>query len=272
MGITIALPFILILSIIILIVVILGGSKDENLGDTLAYLTPINQAAKANGVPPLWAIADIAWESCGDWKATNSNTNGTIDAGLSQINNSNWPSYGLVDNPYDVNKNINAGQSILGNALRQYGNIEDALYAYNGGTPANGRKYNPDYVPKVAGKYALLTSSQLIVSVHSYDEEGLILTIGEAQVIHHHNHNPNIDGGDEEETVDLFNPSTITVKVTDKTGVVKLSNLVVNPSFGDGITFPPEATIYKFVGASLSKGDIVSIKTPDEMSTQINLN
>lgn len=272
-GLVIALPFFCTLGIVILIIVILGGSpaKDTSLGDTLAYLTPINEKAQANGVPPLWAIADIAWESGGNWRAINDNTNGTVDAGLSQINSANWPSYGLEDDPYDVNKNVGAGQKILGSAFKMYGNIEDALYAYNGGTPANGRKYNPDYVPNVTNKYNILTNSYLIISVHSYDNNSLILTIGDAQVVHHHAR-PNTEGGDDDTVVGFFNPSSIMVKVTDKNGLVKLNEVNVNPENGDGLSFSPEATIYKVIGTSFVKGDVVNVKAPDGKSNQISLN
>lgn len=260
-GVALALPFLFLVSLIILIVVILGHT-DTNVGDTLAYLTPINQIAKIKGVPPTWAVADIAWESGGYWKAVNTNSNGTTDAGLCQINSVNWPTYNLVDDPFDVIKNINAGESILGNAFARYHNIEDALYAYNAGTPENGRLYNPEYVPNVSKIHDSLISSQLIISAHSYNDEGLILTVGEST------YEKGSIGSDNETS--LINPLYITVQVANQTGTIKL-NTTVYPSNGDGLDFPEEATIYKVVGTSFSKGDKITVKSSSGSSNQISL-
>src|SRR5664279_1185753 len=105
-------------------------------------------------------MALIAHESGGNWKATNSaNTNGTTDAGLCQINSVNWAGYGLEADPYNVSRNVQAGITILGQALSQYGDFTQALYAYNGGTSSNGQKYNPTYAPDVMGLYAQLQSA-----------------------------------------------------------------------------------------------------------------
>lgn len=257
------LPFFGIITFILLIVILFAGGGGEtgggDIGNTLAYLKPITQQAQDNGIPPLWSIADVAWESSGNWLATNDNTNGTTDAGLCQINSVNWSSYGLEEDPYDITKNLKAGARILGSALKRYGNIEDALYAYNGGTPDNGKRYNPSYVPNVSYMYQLLVTNDLIARVHSYEGNTLNLTVGQGI-------RPNDDGG----ITEYENPSSITVTIFGKKG--SFGPVRVRPSSGDNIGMGKESTVYQVVSSqAINNGDQVTITTEQGYSTQLTV-
>lgn len=258
----------LILLIVLIIVIFFGSSQSSpgSPGDTLAYLGIINQKAQDQGVPPLWMIADIAHESGGNWLATNDNSNGTTDAGLAQINSANWGAYGLMDDPYDVNKNLNASAKILGNNLKRYGNIEDALYAYNGGTPENGRQYNPGYVPLVTNYYQILSSSPLIASVHNFEGNTVNLVVGEGIFEHRHSKE---DGGYEVQ-VGLKNPDKITVTIKGILGTYGPVNIY--PHSGEDIGLPKEAIIYPVStsGFDLNIGDTLSIENSGR-SIQLNI-
>lgn len=265
LGLAIALPFLFTLAIVILIVVILGSgpTTEKNLGHTLAYLTVINNNAKAHGVPPLWMISVIAHESGGNWLATNSNSNGTIDAGLSQINSVNWDTYGLTDDPYEVNKNLSTSATILGKNLKMYqANIENALYAYNGGTAENGKNYNPDYVPKVSYFYQQLTNEPLLASVYNFQGNTINLLVGEASYT--------TKDMVKEQTGEI-NPQMITVKVKGKEGTYGPVNISLQS--GRNIGLPKESVIYSMTtsGFTPEVGDVISIASNSGGSTQITL-
>lgn len=269
-GIIVIFPFIGIITFILLIVILFAGGGGEtgggDVGNTLAYLKPITQQAQDNGIPPLWSIADVAWESSGNWLATNDNTNGTTDAGLCQINSVNWSSYGLEDDPYDITKNLKAGTKILGSAFKRYGNIEDALYAYNGGTPDNGKRYNPGYFPNVSYIYQLLQSNYLIARVHSYEGNVLNLTVGQAIIQSHRNK----DGDDIDEVVGFDNPSSITVTISGKGG--SFGPVKVRASSGDNLGLGKESTAYQVESnQAINTGDQVSVTTSNGYSTQITV-
>ena len=68
--------------------------------------------------------------------------------------------YGLGSDPRNPVNNVMAGAAVLSENLGQYGNVPDALRAYNAGSPS--RWNNPQtaaYVGKVAAAYAPLASS-----------------------------------------------------------------------------------------------------------------
>lgn len=257
---------------VFLIIAIFGGSNGGqagNLGNTLAYLSVINEQAAAHRVPPLWAIADVAWESSGNWLATNDNKNGTTDAGLCQINSVNWSNYDLQDDPYDVNKNLRAGATILGNAYERYGNIQDALYAYNGGTPQNGMTYNPSYAPNVATFYNMLTSDRLLARVQSYDYNVLTLTVGQAIIVTHTSITTDGNTSTSEEQTGEEIPPSITVTVIGKNG--DFGPVKIMPKSGEVVGLPKEATVFQVVNnnGAFAVGDQISIATSKGYSTKI---
>jgi soluble lytic murein transglycosylase-like protein len=82
----------------------------------------------------LWAIAKS--ESAFDSSAINSNTNGTVDVGLMQIN-SIW-AYPLGNTWESINKpctNVMAGAWILSQCMKDYGYTWKAVGCYHSRTP-----------------------------------------------------------------------------------------------------------------------------------------
>jgi Transglycosylase SLT domain len=98
----------------------------------------ITQAAANAGISPALALAVAQTESGFNPNAVSpTNSNGTTDYGVFQINSSNLASLGLASNPLDPQANINAGVGLLAQLLNQYnGNVQTALWAYNAG-PGN---------------------------------------------------------------------------------------------------------------------------------------
>ena len=93
----------------------------------------IVEAAARYGVPANIALGVAAHESNFDPNAKNYNANGTTDWGVMQLNDSTVQTLG-VQNPLDPAQNIDAGVSLLGTYLRQYGgNTAAALQAYASG-------------------------------------------------------------------------------------------------------------------------------------------
>jgi len=256
-GFAIALPFFFTFAMVILIVVIFGShpTTDTNLGNTLAYLTVINKNAKEQDVPPLWMISVIAHESGGNWLATNYNSNGTIDAGLSQINSVNWDTYGLKNDPYDVNKNLKASATILSKNLKKYsGNIESALYAYNGGTAENGRTYNPDYVPNVNKFYQLLRAKPVLANIYSFQGKTINLVVGEAFYT--------IKDKERVHTGEI-NPNIIAVKIKGENGSFGPVN--ISSQSGQIVGLPKETKIYSVTttGFTPNIGDTIYVDSKE---------
>lgn len=236
-----------------------GGTVASGaLGDTLAYADVISAKALEHGVSPMWQLADVAWESSGNWLALglNQDANGNVlsrDAGLCQVNSANWGRFGLSSNPYDVNLNVNAGATILSSDLAMYGDMEDALYAYNGGTAANGREYNPGYAPSVEAKYNTLSASSLNAVIFNYSGNTATFMVAEKST----------DGSGA-----VVNPSSITVEVKDNNGNTIYGPVAVPLQPGDGTVFSPQANLYKFTGpVNLQVGDVISVKTNNELVT-----
>lgn len=248
-----------ILFLIILIVVLFGGgnNQDQTLGDALAYVHVVENAANDYGIPPELGVALIAWESGGNWLASNTNVDGSVDAGLCQINDVNWPAYGLTEDPYNISNNINAGMAILGQAFKKYKNKEDALYAYNAGSPDNGRKYNPTYAPNVLDRESYIMHNDLVASVHSYDSNDLILTAAEGEFTFE----AKDDGvGSNRIRKDTINPPSIDVQITDDKKNKILDKATAIATTGKYYGFPQEATIYVVHTSSpLKKGMVVNV-------------
>ncbi len=117
----------------------------------------VTTTADAAHIPPDLALAVVAHESGGNWQAENDDSNGTVDAGLMQINSANWATYGLAANPFSPTANVRAGVSILANALAANGgNVPAALETYNAGSAAAGALYDPQYAGDVARELAAI--------------------------------------------------------------------------------------------------------------------
>jgi soluble lytic murein transglycosylase-like protein len=97
----------------------------------------ITQTALQYGVSPALALAVAQTESNFNPNAVSpTNSNGTTDYGVFQINSSNLASLGL-SNPTDPVSNINAGIQMLAQLSQQYnGNTQQILWAYNAGPGA----------------------------------------------------------------------------------------------------------------------------------------
>ncbi|AFM43616.1 soluble lytic murein transglycosylase-like protein (plasmid) [Desulfosporosinus acidiphilus SJ4] len=285
-GIILTLPFVLLFSLIILVVVIFGGNSSDstdptdNIGNTMAYLPIINAQSQAHGLPPLWVISDIAWESKGNWLASNQNSDGTIDAGLCQINSNNWPAYGLSDNPYDAVRNITVGTQILGANYEKYHDIGAALYAYNGGTPENGMKYNPTYFERVTNIYNMLDINPLLAHLVQFDSNSLTLSVGEATYQTQTRTMYAIDNGGGVHSTTIVikgdrigedNPSSINVTIKGSHG--SFGPVTVYPQSGDIAGLPKESLVYHVdtLGFELSTNDSVLITSSGGDETSLYL-
>jgi len=238
----------------------LGGQSSVNKPTyALAYASGVQQImAQHPGVPQPLFMALIAHESGGNWKATNSaNTNGTTDAGLCQINSVNWAGYGLEADPYNVSRNVQAGITILGQALSQYGDFTQALYAYNGGTPSNGQKYNPTYAPDVMGIYAKLQSAPAYAELISPMPNQPITIIAAEQ-----------SGAAwtayGQSGVDFANPAQITV-VNERTNESKKAERTP----GDGTAWAQEAWLYHPALTDIKDGDVLTVNFDDGKTVQV---
>jgi len=93
-------------------------------------------SAQAHGVDPSLALAIAKTESNFNPAAINtSNTNGTADYGLMQINSSNLASLGLdSSSALDPQANINAAMQLLSSYTQKYGDNPNLIaWAYNAG-------------------------------------------------------------------------------------------------------------------------------------------
>ena len=110
----------------------------------------VDTEANAAGIPPVLELGLIAHESGGVWMATHSNSNGTTDAGLAQINSANWSAYGLAQDPYDPVRNVSASVRILaGDLAANSDHVAAALEAYNAGSALRGWLFDPPYAGDV---------------------------------------------------------------------------------------------------------------------------
>lgn len=102
------------------------------------------------------------------------NSNGTTDYGLMQINSANFARLGLTGDDWkDPLKNCRAAATLLTEIRSELGpsaSLQDVISVYNAGQqkgggarrdPATGKYVNEEYVVKVTGRYALLTAAAL---------------------------------------------------------------------------------------------------------------
>ena len=127
------------------------------LGRTALWLSLVQRSAAPYGIPAALELGLIAHESHGNYQATGADANGTVDAGLTQINSgpqpgdAHWAEYGLAQDPVDPVANVGASLRILSADVQRYGGVRPALLAYNAGTPAAGLRYAPAYPGDVLG-------------------------------------------------------------------------------------------------------------------------
>jgi len=152
-------------ALFLLLVAVLGGVRataqadgTTTLGRLALWLPLVTTDAGAAGLPPVLELGLIGQESGGDYEATTDDANGTVDAGLGQINSgpqpadAHWAALGLLADPYDPLKNVAASvQTLAADIQGNGGQVAAGLYAYNGGSAANGRAFDPQYVPDVMG-------------------------------------------------------------------------------------------------------------------------
>ncbi|HEI8868859.1 lytic transglycosylase domain-containing protein [Serratia sp. AKBS12] len=126
------------------------------------------QAGARYGIEPelLQAIAMV--ESSLNPKATNTNTNGTADFGLMQINSShlatlkkfNITSKHLLNDPC---QNVMTGAWILAGNIRRFGYSWEAVGAYNAGTAQTPQRQalRQKYIRKVVPQYLKLKQMKM---------------------------------------------------------------------------------------------------------------
>ena len=102
-------------------------------------LSYIEEQAILYDVPPTIAFALIYVESSFRERARHKNSNGTIDEGIAQLNNSNLEYFswkfneGKAYNPYDIFDAVPISMKYLRSLYLQFGNWRDAVAAYNCG-------------------------------------------------------------------------------------------------------------------------------------------
>ncbi|WP_024873162.1 lytic transglycosylase domain-containing protein [Tolumonas lignilytica] len=124
--------------------------SNQELPDLSSYDSLINQAAQKYDVDPLLIKSVIATESSGKSDAIGKPTSAGQAVGLMQLMPSIQKAYGVTD-PKDPSQNINAGVALLADNLKQYGNPQAAVLAFNGGSDQSN--WNPDYANSVIQKY-----------------------------------------------------------------------------------------------------------------------
>lgn len=119
-----------------------------------------DQAGKRYGIEPelLKAIATV--ESGLNPKATNKNSDGSIDLGLMQINSTHLPKLEKMNITEkslisDSCQNIMTGAWILAGNIKKYGYSWDAVGAYNAGTANTPQRdlLRKKYASKIAPEY-----------------------------------------------------------------------------------------------------------------------
>jgi hypothetical protein len=105
-----------------------------------------NDAATANGIPPDLFNSLITFES--GWNPNNPSSKGAI--GFGQLMPGTASDLGV--NPFDPTQNLQGSAAYLGKQLSTFGNIRDALAAYEAG-PGNIKAgyANADKILKMAG-------------------------------------------------------------------------------------------------------------------------
>lgn len=227
------------------------ASSVANPAYPLAYADVVSSAlANHPNITQSLFLALITHESGGNWRAFNRNTNGTNDAGLCQINSANWGKYGLTQDPYSPSQNIAAGVAILADALQQYGDELDALYAYNAGTPANGKQYNPTYAPGIEAVKAQISGSSIYTGISYTQVPGHPIDLLAAE-----------NNGQR-----FYNPAYLEITDT-RTGERK----TINKSSGDGNAWATQAAVYPVIFNDIEKGDTLTITFPDGKTSSVSI-
>ncbi len=112
----------------------------------------INKAANIKNVPNQILRAVLKQESGLNPNATATNTNGSIDRGIAQINNVAHPDVSNAQ-AYNPNYAIPWAANYLSNLKSKYGTWDAALQAYNSGSPTGSPRYAAN-VLKIAGMTA----------------------------------------------------------------------------------------------------------------------
>lgn len=144
----------------------LTAASFKNDKDWKAYLRQyVAESAQKRGIPAPLAYAIAEQESSWNPNAVGKPKNGSVDAGLMQINSINWPSFG-IKSERDVTgdnwqRGVDAGMDILSRDYKNNkGNIPNTLVSYNAG-PGRLKQFQatgelPDitraYVPKVVAR------------------------------------------------------------------------------------------------------------------------
>lgn len=163
-------------ALFLLLMAVLGGvtataqaDGTTVLGRLALWLPLVTQQADAAGLPPVLELGLIAQESGGDYQAATADPNGTVDAGLGQINSgpqpadAHWAEYGLAADPFGPTANVAASVRILAADITgNQGQVAAGLWAYNGGSAANGRASDPQYVPDVMGFVDAMESAPVL--------------------------------------------------------------------------------------------------------------
>jgi soluble lytic murein transglycosylase-like protein len=125
----------------------------------------VTQAAQQYGVPVNVALGIASHESGFNPTATHTNTNGTTDYGVMQLNDTVLQTYGLTPaQALDPQTNIDTSMKLLSSYLNKYnGNVDTALWAYasGAGTVAAGGQPNS-------------TASQFIDYVTAYNVDSTV--------------------------------------------------------------------------------------------------
>ena len=105
--------------------------------------------ATASGVDPELAMHILAKENgAGDPKASNRNSDGSVDTGLMQVNSIHGYT---VQQLQDPETNIRVGVGVLAGALKAHrGNLAAGIAAYNGSGP-KARAYAADVLTRYKG-------------------------------------------------------------------------------------------------------------------------
>jgi soluble lytic murein transglycosylase-like protein len=115
-------------------------------GPTYATVSCTWESAAARyGVNPYVLYAIAQQESSLNPRATNNNSNGSIDFGLTQINSQWLPhlkQFGITAKSLmDPCTNLHVGAYILALNVRQHGNTWNAIGAYHSSTPSRRDRY-----------------------------------------------------------------------------------------------------------------------------------
>jgi soluble lytic murein transglycosylase-like protein len=135
-----------------------AAAVGKSAADDHAYDAIFQAASAKYGIPAATLKRVAMAESTLNPSAIGRTKSGAIGGqGLMQINPANFAKYG-VTNPNDPTQSIMAGAQILSENLKRYGNMDDALRAYNGGTDKShwSNKETANYVGRVAAQNATI--------------------------------------------------------------------------------------------------------------------